>query len=50
MNDWFTAAEIASLMGWSVGYVHRLACRDGWRRLGTRPQKYLIHDVTKMAA
>lgn len=50
MTDWFTAAEIGRLMGWKPGYVRRLASRDGWRRLGTRPQRYFIHDVHREAA
>lgn len=42
---WFTAREIAHLRGLSYGYVLNLASAHQWRRLGSRPQRYHIHDV-----
>ena len=45
MPQYLTAVEIAKLTGWSVGYVRNLASRYGWRRLGTRPQRYAVEDV-----
>lgn len=38
--NWFTAAEIAQLMGWSKAYVLKRASIDGWVRRGTKPQQY----------
>jgi hypothetical protein len=42
---WFTAAEISTLRGITVGYVRNLASTYQWRRTGTNPQRYHIHDV-----
>jgi hypothetical protein len=47
VSDYFTAEEIAHLKGCSVSYVRNLACHHGWRRMGTRPQRYHIVDVMK---
>lgn len=43
--EWFTALEIAKLSDLTVGYVRNLACVHGWRRTGTRPQRYHIVDA-----
>lgn len=31
-SEYLTAAEIAALTGWSIGYVRNLATKDQWRR------------------
>lgn len=42
---YLTIEEVAAGSPWSIRQIRRIAERDQWRRLGTRPQKYFIEDV-----
>lgn len=45
MNQYATAAEIATLFGWSEAYVRRLASKHEWKRRGRAPTQYRLTDV-----
>lgn len=48
---WLRPDEVAVLLGTTVGNVHVLAHRRGWRRTGKgRTLRYLLDDVDPVGA
>ena len=43
-----TMVEIATMMGWTMGYARKVASREAWRRSGW-PRRYDLRDVARHA-
>ena len=48
MTQTATMVEIATMMGWTVGYARKVASTEAWRRSGW-PRRYDLRDVARHA-
>ena len=48
-DHWLDVEAIARLTGWTPAYVRKRSSVDGWKRAGSKPQRYSMADVTRSA-